>query len=562
MITIRGAIFGRLIINSVCLSFKSETRKRGKKYMFGSTPYNQTSEHINKKWPLDSIKEVVLKRYNLVRQAVEIYFHNSGSVFFCLFHRQYLMRFLTCFSSILRKNKQLSIEVVTSPEAYFAEKKFKERWLAGAISNFEYLILLNKYSGRSFNDLSQYPVFPWIIKDYASPSISISSPSIYRPLDTTIAAITPEKRKCADEKLKVLLEEDVPSAYQFGSHYLPGRVVLGYLLRLEPYASLLVSFERGHDAAARMFHFLKQTWVSCETDIGDNRELIPEFYYLPDFFVNHNFYQYGSKEADYDLPRLALKGKRVMVDQTVLPPWARNNHAFVQINARALESRIVSLHLDRWIDLIFGCKQQDRYSYNMFRALCDESAVTKKSEKLNQSQITEVQEFGINPMQLFKEKHPAKSDKVINSRTQYALFTESAPGEERLFALIRLHQFKDCAVIFIESYEKRAVAVLSSQKVCRSKEGYINVAHERSVVFEKKEAGLFPHKRIYDSGAKACNCDVQRCFVTLDNGNTILSCKHYDNTCKLVNCGTGEVECSLVFHKVVASTGNNNNRRW
>lgn len=32
----------------------------------------------------------------------------------------------------------------------------------------EFLLLINKFSGRSFNDLSQYPMFPWVLKDYDS----------------------------------------------------------------------------------------------------------------------------------------------------------------------------------------------------------------------------------------------------------------------------------------------------------------------------------------------------------------------------------------------------------
>ena len=43
-------------------------------------------------------------------------------------------------------------------------------WVSGRISNFDYLLFLNMASGRSFNDLSQYPVFPWIIADYYSNS--------------------------------------------------------------------------------------------------------------------------------------------------------------------------------------------------------------------------------------------------------------------------------------------------------------------------------------------------------------------------------------------------------
>lgn len=37
-------------------------------------------------------------------------------------------------------------------------------WINREISNFDYLMRLNALAGRTYNDLSQYPVFPWILK--------------------------------------------------------------------------------------------------------------------------------------------------------------------------------------------------------------------------------------------------------------------------------------------------------------------------------------------------------------------------------------------------------------
>lgn len=34
----------------------------------------------------------------------------------------------------------------------------------------ELLMLCNKWGGRSFNDVTQYPVFPWVFSDYQSPA--------------------------------------------------------------------------------------------------------------------------------------------------------------------------------------------------------------------------------------------------------------------------------------------------------------------------------------------------------------------------------------------------------
>ena len=41
-----------------------------------------------------------------------------------------------------------------------------EYWAKGKITNYDYIMILNTLSGRTFNDLSQYFIFPWIIYDF------------------------------------------------------------------------------------------------------------------------------------------------------------------------------------------------------------------------------------------------------------------------------------------------------------------------------------------------------------------------------------------------------------
>ena len=36
-----------------------------------------------------------------------------------------------------------------------------ELWAEGLLSSLDYLLHLNTLAGRSYNDLTQYPVFPW-----------------------------------------------------------------------------------------------------------------------------------------------------------------------------------------------------------------------------------------------------------------------------------------------------------------------------------------------------------------------------------------------------------------
>ncbi len=77
---------------------------------------------------------------------------------------------------------------------------------------------------------------------------------------------------------------------------------------------------------------------------NDVKELIPEFFYLPDFLRNVNQHKFGEKQSGDD------------VSEVVLPNWARTPEEFISINREALESPIVSQNLNNWIDLIFGYK--------------------------------------------------------------------------------------------------------------------------------------------------------------------------------------------------------------
>lgn len=553
MITIKGANFGRLTLNSICMSFKNEERIPGNiNHRFGSPEINQINEKINKKWKLSSIKEVVLKRYNLIRQAIEVYFESSKSVLFSLYSRSKAREFMKSLKRILQKNGSLHIEIVDMPERYFAEKKFREKWLSGKISNFEYLMLLNKYGGRSFNDLCQYPVFPWIIKNYVSEDIKLEDEKIYRPLGVSMGAISKEKRKVADDKLSTMICETEYQPYQFAVHYLPGRVVLGYMLRTEPYASLLLKFEGGHDAAPRMFHSMKHLWDSCMTDKSDNRELIPEFYYLPEMFANFNMHSYGTKNAEDILTEyIPNNTPRVILDQVVLPLWTVNHHSFLKKNALALENPQVSLNLDKWIDLIFGDKQQDPKFYNRFKEICDEEIISRKYiSKMNDSLISEIQEFGSNPIKLFRDKHLQKQERNIFFNIKYSLFS----NEDKNKSLAKIHSFSEKAIIYITAYDSKVIVALNNQAIHQSIEQYINAPHDKSIVFKGNEIPIFPYKKLYIENTRSFVCDPQRCFSSLDGGNYVITCRHFDNSCKIVSCKTGEVKQNLIFHYAIVNS--------
>lgn len=71
-------------------------------------------------------------------------------------------------------------------------KSFSKRWQNGEISNFQYLMHLNTLAGRGYSDLTQYPVFPWILADYDSETLDLTDPKTFRMLDKPMGCQTAE----------------------------------------------------------------------------------------------------------------------------------------------------------------------------------------------------------------------------------------------------------------------------------------------------------------------------------------------------------------------------------
>ena len=72
-------------------------------------------------------------------------------------------------------------------------KQVTRQWQARQISNLEYLFYLNTVADRSFNDLTQYPVFPWLIADYTSKKLDLDDPKTFRDLSKPIGALNEER---------------------------------------------------------------------------------------------------------------------------------------------------------------------------------------------------------------------------------------------------------------------------------------------------------------------------------------------------------------------------------
>eukprot|EP01121_Diplochlamys_sp_Union-15-3_P019956 TRINITY_DN7642_c0_g1_i1.p1 TRINITY_DN7642_c0_g1~~TRINITY_DN7642_c0_g1_i1.p1 ORF type:complete len:629 (+),score=81.03 TRINITY_DN7642_c0_g1_i1:50-1888(+) len=284
-----------------------------------------------------------------------------------------------------------------------------KKWQKGLITNFEYLIHLNTLAGRSFNDLTQYPVFPFILADYKSETIDSANSSTFRDLTKPMGAQNHERLMKFIGKFNDIITyspDDTP--YFYGSHYSNIGTVLHYMVRLEPFSQYLFEFQSGKfDVPDRSFYSLGHTWELSSSKSGsDVKELIPEFFFFPDFLSNENHYDLGVKQDG------------ATVDDVILPPWSgQNPRKFIQMHREILESSFVSKNLHHWIDLIFGYQQTGEEAikaYNVFYPLTyegakDINAITDPVTK--QATIAQINNYGQTPKQIFYKPHLAR--KVI-----------------------------------------------------------------------------------------------------------------------------------------------------
>ena len=281
------------------------------------------------------------------------------------------------------------------------EENITLQWQHGVISNYDYLLHLNSLADRSFNDLTQYPVFPWVVADYSSDALDLDSEATFRDLSKPMGALTPSRLA----SLKIRREEmgQVPS-YLYGSHYSCPGFILYYLVRKVPQFMLCLQNGR-FDHPDRMFNSVPQTWRNVTTNQSDFKELVPEFYDTDkggDFLVNSLGIDFGARHTGD------------AVGDVALPPWASDRIDFVSKLRLALESPAVSRRLHLWIDLIFGYKssgEEAEKADNVFYPLCYEGNVDlDKISDLNDRYALEVQisEFGQVPKQIFHRPHPAR----------------------------------------------------------------------------------------------------------------------------------------------------------
>jgi hypothetical protein len=182
---------------------------------------------VSLSWSLRDVHAVLDRRYNLVRCALELMFSDHRSVYFTFADEKKRASFQELLKKRLLQRPDsirtpelaralddgMSLQMFRcmrfqyegkSPADIFKRSKLSLAWQHRYISNFDYLMHLNMMAGRSFHDMSQYPVFPWVLADYSSSKIDLNNKEVYRDLSQPIGALNPHRHKKFQDQYEMM----------------------------------------------------------------------------------------------------------------------------------------------------------------------------------------------------------------------------------------------------------------------------------------------------------------------------------------------------------------------
>nr|XP_020470494.1 WD repeat-containing protein 81 [Monopterus albus] len=261
-------------------------------------------------------------------------------------------------------------------------------WVHGRVSNFHYLMELNRLAGRREGDPNYHPVLPWVV-DFTVPF------GKFRDLRRSKFRLNK-----GDKQLDFTYEMTKQALAAAAGNGIGGGGVGGDLsgsvgaggvgqsdhLHVPHHISDVLSdityyvYKARQTPKSVLCSHVRSQWEPNEYPASMERmqswtpdECIPEFYTDPSIF----------RSIHPDMPDLDV------------PSWCKSCEEFIEVHRHLLESREVSQHLHHWIDLTFGYK------------LSGKEAVKAKNVCLhlvdNHISLTN---YGV--VQLFDQPHPPR----------------------------------------------------------------------------------------------------------------------------------------------------------
>ena len=419
-ISVKNIIVGKIYICSHLLLFKNVNNfdEKNLLYILHSDEkdnfFNKKIISINYK----DIEEIITRAFAYSNQAIEIFLKDGKSYFFNLYKEEFLINFYQEIKKIKSKFPKLNFTIIEDSKYAFEQYELTKKWENHEISTYQYLLYINKYSGRTYNDLNQYPIFPWIFLE----SKKDNNKFLLNLRDMKYFMVTQfEKgRKMAKDVYKKS-EEEKKNIHHFLIHYSTSAYILFYLVKISPFTEGQIRLQdQKFDTADRLLNSF-DVLVRSITNSKDNRELIPELFTSVENLFNLNYNFFG------------LNAQKKLLHNAIIPEIFNSPEQFIYFNRLILNNQnklkfLPKCEINKWIDNIFGINQYpgefeklnkfDNYAYRQIKSINKqiEKYIQKKYTieqiiKAIDTKIKKVLNFGQCPIQLFKIPHTSVKNK-------------------------------------------------------------------------------------------------------------------------------------------------------
>ena len=427
LVSNRNVVFGKLLMTEYLLFFENldkeeflKNKKDEEKIDYLLCSQNCDYSKRNKKLYIfkKEIKEIINRRFLYSFQACEIYLNNGKSYYFNFYSEEKKIEFI----SIISQNPG-NIKIISDLKTEFKNKGFTKQWLSNKISTLAYLLFINKYSCRSYNDVNQYPVFPWLI--------------IYGDKERDLRYTTVAQSEDSRMVLKEKFEFSSPNfPFHYTTHYSNASFLIYYLIRINPFTDNQITLQvNKFDVPDRQFNSLDEI-MKILFSTNQPREVIPEFFISTEFFYNYNCNFYGLKN-----------NTNFVINDLINKIGFQSPLEYVLNNEVLLESPKFKSQINFFFDNIFGvgqmggkenCNTFDKYSYQEMIDL-NQKIRKFKEQKLTYEEIKEKIErksnkiisFGQTPFKLFEDKHPQWVPEKKNSKDNINIEDNFSDMKER-----------------------------------------------------------------------------------------------------------------------------------
>ncbi|KAK8802067.1 hypothetical protein WA158_006462 [Blastocystis sp. Blastoise] len=389
--------------NCICICPVKKPEDLNYTFLTPSHPY--LLPHIPLILPSYSFLNIYTHKHKYTYQALELFYKYKGIYSSIVMYFPYNNKddYYNYIYEMLRE-KSLSPSPNEPIVKYINRINLDNYWKNGYISTFAYLLMINRIAGRSFFDISQYPVFPWLCQQYEGDKIDLTCSIIYRDLSLPISILSPSLMNHCQERYESC-DDGVLPPFHFGTHYstLLG-AILYYLIRVEPFTGLHTVCQNGHfDLPDRLFTSIPSSFSLCISSISDTREFIPDMFYLYDLYSNYNNAPFGLTQDQQDVSTLSL------------PDYCSDASSYMSILHQQIESPYVSSNISKWIDLIFGYKQHGSegikahniYYYTTY--IDAPKYISKDDDRLLSTLYIQSVDYGQCPIQIYNTMHINRS---------------------------------------------------------------------------------------------------------------------------------------------------------